>query len=280
VLYNSSNNIITNNTVLDHNGIGIYLDNSQNNSFFENNILGNHEGVYCNPTSENNLFYKNAFAYSFYQNADDSGINNHWNMTDIGNFWSDYQCTPWYPIYGSAGSFDYHPAPYPPDVNICSPSISCCTYSIVTWSAITSDETLFVDVRNCRNGEFDIIVSERVASLHIEITSSEHWSLSIRFPDTSSQYWSSSGSYNKTFSNPPSGTWHILVYDNSKFTISVNFDYYSSTPSTSSTNPNEIPDILITVLLVSGSIMLVIIILILAMRLRKRNGTLPLLTNV
>jgi len=66
-MYNSYNNIVTNNTISNISGIGIQLSYlSENNSIYFNNFINNSE------------------------NANDSCINNSWDNGEYGNYWDDY----------------------------------------------------------------------------------------------------------------------------------------------------------------------------------------------
>ena len=108
-LRDTSHSIIINNNIFGSD-IGIRLYESNDNSISNNLILKNTEyGVYCASNSWNNLFFLNTIAYNNVSNAYDDGINNQWNTTGIGNYWSDYNGTGFYSIPGAAGSLDYHP---------------------------------------------------------------------------------------------------------------------------------------------------------------------------
>jgi len=84
-----SKNEITNNEIND----GIQIESDCDYNIFYNNIIqGNNEyGVRVDQaTSNDNLFYKNFFNGSGIANAYDTGNNNLWNNTNIGNYWDDY----------------------------------------------------------------------------------------------------------------------------------------------------------------------------------------------
>ncbi len=111
----SSNNTLMNNTI-SGNYDGVYLYYSSNNTIVNNTILENSDcGVYLWAVSEGNLFYLNVIAYNAYENAHDSGTDNHWNSTGMGNYWSDYNGIGVYYVTGPTGPIDYHPFMYPPD---------------------------------------------------------------------------------------------------------------------------------------------------------------------
>ena len=111
----SSNNTLMNNTI-SGNDFGVYFYYSSNNTIVNNTIIENSDcGVYLGAVSEGNLIYLNVIAYNAYENAHDSGTNNHWNSTGMGNYWSDYNGIGVYYVTGPTGPIDYHPFMYPPD---------------------------------------------------------------------------------------------------------------------------------------------------------------------
>ncbi|MCK5261176.1 MAG: right-handed parallel beta-helix repeat-containing protein [Thermoplasmatales archaeon] len=90
VLFNSSNNVISNNNVSD-NFIGISLYYSISNRIIENNIYSNDKyGLSLNYSSNNNKIYHNNFIENV-QNAYDE-CNNSWDKgyPSCGNYWDDY----------------------------------------------------------------------------------------------------------------------------------------------------------------------------------------------
>ncbi|MHA2187801.1 MAG: right-handed parallel beta-helix repeat-containing protein, partial [Candidatus Thorarchaeota archaeon] len=110
-----SNMTIAHNTI-ERNEYGIRILASSNNTVHNNSIIGNSiYGLHIEDEFDsNNLFFFNIFAYNEEANAFDDGNNNHWNLTENGNFWSDYNGTGVYLILGDAGSIDYHPFIYVP----------------------------------------------------------------------------------------------------------------------------------------------------------------------
>jgi len=65
-----------------------------------------------------NLVFQNEFINNLKNAHDEFGINNQWNFTAIGNFWSDYPGVDadddgigdtTYLISGNTGSYDYFP---------------------------------------------------------------------------------------------------------------------------------------------------------------------------
>jgi len=115
-LYNSNSCYISGNTVNENTGgarrIGVFLEESNNNTIYDNNLYlngdygiemlnsdrnlmlnnifdSNWKGIRVS-NSDNNLFVKNYFLNSVIVHAEDNSIQNHWNNTNIGNYWDDY----------------------------------------------------------------------------------------------------------------------------------------------------------------------------------------------
>jgi parallel beta-helix repeat protein len=120
-LFVSSNNNITLNTFKYNDLHGIHiLSDSDNNNITENIIHNNNNtGAYITDlTSGNNSFWKNNFTKNGLH-AYDNGMNNNWNISNIGNYWDNYTGydtngdgigeTPYTDIGGGAGAIDYHP---------------------------------------------------------------------------------------------------------------------------------------------------------------------------
>jgi parallel beta-helix repeat protein len=116
----SSNNTISNNSIISNLEDGIALDGGRDNIVTHNAIKENGAyGMSCGEYEDDILIHSNMLAYNTV-NAYDEGTNNHWNTTGRGNYWSDYNGTGVYPIPGTAGSIDHHPAVYesvPPAVS-------------------------------------------------------------------------------------------------------------------------------------------------------------------
>lgn len=131
ILFYSQDGIIANNTikrVIGYRGSsGIEMDNLTNceilsndvstyiygltdyhshNCLIDSNIIHNND--YGLMTwSDNCNFSKNVFLANSDSNAEDNGHRNTW----FQNWWDDYVGYGWYPILGSAGSFDTDPSP-------------------------------------------------------------------------------------------------------------------------------------------------------------------------
>ncbi|MFX0022367.1 MAG: nitrous oxide reductase family maturation protein NosD [Candidatus Hermodarchaeota archaeon] len=97
---------------------GIYLDTTFDSQISQN-ILENtsHYGIFIRSCTKS-LIFQNEFISNLKNAHDEFGINNQWNYTDIGNFWSDYlgvdadddgiRDIP-YLISGNTESYDYYP---------------------------------------------------------------------------------------------------------------------------------------------------------------------------
>lgn len=135
------NSISENNISENDNGI-IIFDGCLENAFLDNRVENNNKSgitvkYYCNYNNfsrnfiqncgecginitlncSNNVVYNNSFSRNF-KNAIDDGINNHWNNSLIGNYWSNYNGIDWddnsigdtpFEIWGSAESKDFLP---------------------------------------------------------------------------------------------------------------------------------------------------------------------------
>ncbi len=113
-------NSISNNSIVSNLEDGIALVGGPDNILTHNTIKENGAyGVSCGRYTHGNRIHSNMLAYNTV-NAYDNGTNNHWNTTGRGNYWSDYSGTGVYPIPGTAGAIDHHPAVYesvPPTVS-------------------------------------------------------------------------------------------------------------------------------------------------------------------
>jgi parallel beta-helix repeat protein len=86
--YAIGNKIFKNN--LRKNNYGLYITHSDKNMIFDNNISYNNLfGCWICCYSNNNTIYKNNFSFNDV-NAYDL-FNNKWYITNIGNYWSDYE---------------------------------------------------------------------------------------------------------------------------------------------------------------------------------------------
>ncbi len=132
---NCDSNEIYDNKVEEGARQAIYLNNDCDSNIIRNNlILDNRDGVYLETGCDNNGIYNNTFELNGLHAFDD-GINNYWNLTNIGNYWDNYTGsdlnddnigdTP-YLISGASLSADYAPiwsdGDDPPTININSPN--------------------------------------------------------------------------------------------------------------------------------------------------------------
>jgi hypothetical protein len=131
-IYSSLGGLIANNTIRCTLGFrgscGIELDNATNCEIAKNDVSvyvwgiedrfshdcliesnSIHNNDYGIRTWQNNNcnYSKNVFLANLYSNAEDNGHGNTW----FQNWWDDYTGYGWYPILGSAGSFDTDPSP-------------------------------------------------------------------------------------------------------------------------------------------------------------------------
>lgn len=120
-IYQSSNNVLSNN-IATNNHFGFrFHRNYYNNMIFDNMILDNEYGAYLyddpDGNSNNNTFWNNHFVDNMVNAYEGSTANdNNWNLSSIGNYWSDFKTNPEYPyyyeIYGSGNGIDWHPLGY------------------------------------------------------------------------------------------------------------------------------------------------------------------------
>lgn len=120
-LSSSDNNTISGNIVNNNTENGIYLSSSSNNTIVGNLIKSNLiNGIQIDDiSSQNNLIYHNALKENNKWHASDTGINNHWNNSIVGNYWDNHTSpddntdnivdTEYISINGTAGSIDYFP---------------------------------------------------------------------------------------------------------------------------------------------------------------------------
>ncbi|MFH1376066.1 MAG: NosD domain-containing protein [Candidatus Woesearchaeota archaeon] len=110
------NNTIRNNE-MHHNYRAIWI-NGNGNLISNNNIYNNYQGISFYSISPpgpftNNTFWINRFVNNDIVVDEDNTIGNHWNNSNVGNFWDDFDDNIGYPDYylvpGNAGSVDYHP---------------------------------------------------------------------------------------------------------------------------------------------------------------------------
>jgi len=116
-LINTHNNNISNN-ILSNASMGIRLYSSvNNNNIFNNDIIDNNGehgfGVYLYASSDN-IFWGNNFVNNRYHASEVEGSHsNDWNMSNVGNYWDDFEGNPGYPNYyeipGPGDGIDWYP---------------------------------------------------------------------------------------------------------------------------------------------------------------------------
>ncbi|MFX1498014.1 MAG: nitrous oxide reductase family maturation protein NosD [Promethearchaeota archaeon] len=118
---NCMNNIIFKNTI-NYNSIGIDLDYGCDNNIITANLIKNNQDFGIDIISadcENNLIYQNSLIGTIGRHASDSGTNNQWDNSIIGNYWDNHTTpdtdnngivdVPYTWIVGSGASIDHFP---------------------------------------------------------------------------------------------------------------------------------------------------------------------------
>jgi len=154
ITQSSYNNTIVNNNISENTKYGVEIIESSDNTVVYNTLLGNSVcGITISFTSSNNLMYLNSLINTENKNAGDSGTDNHWNSSALGNYWSDYTGTGVYEILGNG--IDYHPLMYPPEPN--KPTIDSpedmeyregTTGHSITWTPNDASPSHYVVYRN------------------------------------------------------------------------------------------------------------------------------------
>ncbi|OGJ19837.1 hypothetical protein A3K73_03655 [Candidatus Pacearchaeota archaeon RBG_13_36_9] len=120
LLWSFYNNLSRN--TIERNEVGILISACQYNQVTENTIESNDFGIMMDigdsSISWNNLFWNNSFnnTQNIYVEYESPVQKNYWNLSNIGNYWSDFKSNPGYPyfyrIYGEWGfeyGTDWHP---------------------------------------------------------------------------------------------------------------------------------------------------------------------------
>lgn len=90
MLLNSVDNTQIEDNWLNHNTVGIYLENNNHNRLVGNRIEGNYIGLRMTASSNDNVFSRNRLIGNMHS-AEMAGQNasNHWSLDGVGNYWSD-----------------------------------------------------------------------------------------------------------------------------------------------------------------------------------------------
>ena len=123
LLYNyCDNNTVSGNTASNNDDSGLYLRKDCDNDIISGNQIKDNQNYglkIATNDSQNNLIYYNSFIGTIGWHANDSGTNNHWDNSIIGNYWDNWTSPDvvepygivdlFYWIAGSAGSVDQFP---------------------------------------------------------------------------------------------------------------------------------------------------------------------------
>ncbi|MEE9376708.1 MAG: NosD domain-containing protein [Candidatus Lokiarchaeia archaeon] len=117
-----SGNIASNEATLNQD-TGILLESNCNYTTITGNLIQNNTmyGILITTGCQNNSIYYNSFIGTFGWHANDDGMNNHWNVSGIGNYWDNHTSpdsvpepngivdTPYTWINGTSNSEDHFP---------------------------------------------------------------------------------------------------------------------------------------------------------------------------
>jgi F-box protein 11 len=124
-LWESYSNLIANNTckgngksISDEPASGIEIHSSDDNIIYNNHLIRNHGyGIQMGWDANNNTVYSNHFVFNGeggnVSQAFCEEIDNHWNLSTQGNYWTNYNGTGAYPMESYSmdpESFDYYPS--------------------------------------------------------------------------------------------------------------------------------------------------------------------------
>ncbi|MFW9947684.1 MAG: nitrous oxide reductase family maturation protein NosD [Candidatus Odinarchaeota archaeon] len=118
---NCDNNTLSGN-IITKNYDGVYLEDECDGNIILENLIGNNSNNGINilgTTCQYNLIYKNSLKYNGVSHASDSGTDNHWNNSIMGNYWDNHTYPdldndgivdiPYIWIAGNADSKDFFP---------------------------------------------------------------------------------------------------------------------------------------------------------------------------
>lgn len=164
VAFNSNNNALTGNTANYNGWDGIYLAESSYNDVTSNELIGNNNYGASLGDSDYNNYWNNTFIDNE-ENAyeTDKSTNNNWNLSDVGNYWSDLLSNPglpnYYEIPGDGDGKDYHPLNdddndgVPDYIDNC-PNIANVEYTYTTTEVIDHEDVRhkFTGTWSCGTG--------------------------------------------------------------------------------------------------------------------------------
>ena len=114
-LFESRDNTLSYNRMINNNHNGLLLSgNNSGNFIFGNDFIGNNQyGAKLFDNSGDNTLWNNRFINNSVNGYEFLNSNNKWNLSNIGNFWSDFVSNIGYPdyyeIYGNGDGIDWHP---------------------------------------------------------------------------------------------------------------------------------------------------------------------------
>ena len=91
---------------------GIFLNLAKEETLTGNNFHDNYEyGAYFESSSRDSVIWNNTFVNNLIENAFeyDTTCTNYWNISNLGNGWSDYLGSGSYAIPGNGSGIDWHP---------------------------------------------------------------------------------------------------------------------------------------------------------------------------
>ena len=109
-VYFSANNDLSYNTIENNINQGVALQHSPSNNIFNNTITNSDFGIEILGISTYNNIWNNFFVDND-MNAYDGYISNNWNVSEVGNYWDDFETNPGYPNYYDVFNhgIDWHP---------------------------------------------------------------------------------------------------------------------------------------------------------------------------
>ncbi|MFX1484358.1 MAG: NosD domain-containing protein [Promethearchaeota archaeon] len=141
---------------------GIYLDDTNNTSIIGNKIEAYDYCIFIYGSSSNNWIFNNVMIpiepYYIALGRDD-GITNYWDDgVSTGNWWSDYDESGDYDIYGTAGSVDHYPMGHSSVllVDHCNERFQFAAIVSISWNAFSEVPDHFIIYKNGEIHESDV----------------------------------------------------------------------------------------------------------------------------